>query len=85
MSSPYEGILRLLHKNNEPEEPLCKLEIGRVKSVSPLIVSAAGLDNDSDDIMFISGSGPAPELSVNDQVLLLTVDYQYFYCLGRLC
>jgi hypothetical protein len=81
-ADPYSGIIELL--KSKQDEPSCKMEIGIVRSASPLIISAAGLENGQDDIVMVQSGSEAPEIAAGDAVLLLTVDYQKFYLMGRL-
>lgn len=80
MNDPYIGMIDLFKKTIS-DEPTCKLVVGIVKNASPLIINAAGLENEQDDIVFVS---EVPELSAEDSVLLLTADYQKFYLIGRI-
>ena len=80
MNDPYAGIINLL-KKPQTDEAVCKLVVGLVKSASPLLISAAGLENEEDDVFFVT---EAPELTEGDSVLMLTTDYQKFYIIGRI-
>lgn len=78
--NPYTGMVELF-KRPQADEAACKLVTGSVKSTAPLIINAAGLENEEDDILFVN---EAPELAAGDSVLMLTTDYQKFYIIGRI-
>lgn len=80
MNDPYVGIISIFKKPQNGEAD-CKLVVGIVKSTAPLTINAAGLENEEDDVLFV---GDVPELAANDNVLMLTIDYQKFYIIGRI-
>ncbi|MCH5279533.1 MAG: hypothetical protein J1E60_07055 [Christensenellaceae bacterium] len=93
--NPYSGLLSIIRgKDQSSDTYACNQVIGRVVSVTPLIINAAGLELDEDDIIITTSAGATVTVEgetavfgsavfpVGSSVLLLTPDFQKFYLIA---
>lgn len=87
MAYPYDEIIRVVRGDEKHDQ--CTICIGKVTKIAPLSVTAESLELDSSDLIFIEPIGQSVSaqatdtLSAEDELLLLTSDYQIYYVVGK--